>query len=80
MAVQWLKHFRRRDIFSVLGCICLATSGLFFFVYDSLESPLFILMLAIGLMNRERLQDEALESDLVKLSAANGRPALGSAR
>jgi hypothetical protein len=80
MAVQWFKHFRRRDIFSVLGCICLATSGLFFFVYDSLESPLFILMLAIGLMNRERLQDEAMESDLVKLGASDGPRALARAR
>ena len=37
----------------------LTVSMLFFIVYDSLESPLFILMLAIGLMNRERLEDRS---------------------
>lgn len=55
MAVQFFSHFRRRDPFSVLGCMCLAVSGLFFFVYDSLESPLFLLFLAVGLMNAQRL-------------------------
>jgi hypothetical protein len=52
--VQWFSHFRRRDPYSILGCMCLAVSGLFFFVYDSLESPLFLLFLAIGLMNAQR--------------------------
>lgn len=56
MATQWFSHIRRRDPFSALGCMTLATSLLFFFVYDSLESPLFMLMLAIGMMNRERLE------------------------
>lgn len=55
IAVQFFSHFRRRDPFSVLGCMCLAVSGLFFFVYDSLESPLFLLFLAIGLMNAQRM-------------------------
>lgn len=59
MGVQWFRHFRRRDPYTVLGCITLASSMLFFVVYDSLESPLFILMLALGLMNRERERDEA---------------------
>jgi hypothetical protein len=52
--VQFFSHFRRRDPYSILGCMCLAVSGLFFFVYDSLESPLFLLFLAIGLMNAQR--------------------------
>lgn len=56
VAVQLLTHLRRRDAFSVLGCLTLLTSLLFFFVYDSLESPMFLLMLAIGLMNRDRLE------------------------
>ncbi|RJK97894.1 O-antigen ligase family protein [Vallicoccus soli] len=58
LAVQLLRHVRRRTPAAVLGCLALLTSGLFFFVYDSLESPLFVLMLAVGLMNRERLEDE----------------------
>ena len=59
MALQLLRHVRRRDPESVLGCMTLALSVLFFFVYDSLESPLFLVMLAIGLMNRARLEDLA---------------------
>ena len=80
MVVQWLKHFRRRDVFSVVGCMCLVMSGLFFLVYDSLDSPLFILMLAIGLMNRERLQDQVVESGLAKVDMAVGPRMLGRAR
>ncbi len=52
MLVQLLVHVRRKDPVAVLGCMTLALSALFFVVYDSLESPLFVLMLAIGLMNR----------------------------
>ncbi len=48
----FLRHVRRRDPISVLGCMCLLMSGVFMIVYDSLESPLFILMLAVGLMHR----------------------------
>ena len=80
MAVQWFKHFRRRDVFSVVGCMCLVMSGLFFIVYDSLDSPLFILMLAIGLMNRERLQDQVVGSGLAKVDVAVGPRMLGRAR
>jgi len=80
MAVQWFKHFRRRDVFSVVGCMCLVMSGLFFIVYDSLDSPLFILMLAIGLMNRERLQDQVVGSGLAKADVAVGPRMLGRAR
>ncbi len=57
LAVQFLVHVRRRDPYSTLGCITIATSLLFFFVYDSLEMPLLVLMLAIGVMNRERIMD-----------------------
>ena len=59
LAVQFLTHFRRRGPFSLIGCILITTSVLYFFFYDSLESPMFILMLAIGLMNRERLDEDA---------------------
>ncbi len=56
MAIQLARHVRRIDPISVVGCMVLTMSGVFFIVYDSLESPLFILMLAIGLMNRQRLE------------------------
>jgi hypothetical protein len=65
MAIQFLRHARRRDPMSVVGCMVLAMSLLFFIVYDSLESPLFILMLAIGLMNRVRLEDVDRQSRLL---------------
>ena len=52
---------------SVLGNVTILSSLLYFFVYDSLESPAFILMLAVGLMNRERLA-----AGLTGHGAANG--------
>lgn len=52
MGGVFLRHVRRRDPISVLGCMCLVMSGVFMLVYDSLESPLFLLMLAVGLMHR----------------------------
>ncbi|MGH3315394.1 MAG: hypothetical protein ACRDO0_04545, partial [Nocardioidaceae bacterium] len=52
------RHMRGLQPYSVIGCALIVTSGLLFFVYDSLESPLFTLMIAIGLMNRERLPVE----------------------
>ncbi len=61
LAVQFVVHVRRRDPYSILGCISLVASLLFFFVYDSLETPLFVLMLVVGLMNRERLTAEGDE-------------------
>ena len=64
IAVQLFAHVRRRDPFCVLGCITIMSSLLFFFVYDSLESPLFILGLAIGLMNRARLDEDDASSAL----------------
>jgi hypothetical protein len=56
LAIQMLRHIRRRDGISVVGCMALTVSLVSFMVYDSLESPLFILMLAVGLMNRQRLE------------------------
>lgn len=61
MAWQWIAHARRRTPMAVVGCLSLAASALYFVVYDSLESPLFILMLAVGLMNRERFEEKAAE-------------------
>ena len=52
IAVQLKRHLRSADPVSVVGCLCIILSLIFFFVYDSLESPLFTLMIAIGLMNR----------------------------
>jgi hypothetical protein len=71
MGIQLARHIKRPDPMSVLGCMLLSVSLLFFFVYDSLESPLFILMLAVGLMNRHRLEDsDRQESQLLSAAAA----------
>lgn len=59
LGVNFLRHVRRREPACVLGCLTLVTSGLFFLVYDSLELPLFVLMLAVGLMNRARHEAQA---------------------
>jgi O-antigen ligase len=58
LAVQFWRHMRGLQVYSVIGCALIVTSGLLFFVYDSLESPFFTLMIAIGLMSRERLHVE----------------------
>jgi hypothetical protein len=57
MALQFFTHVRRREPEVVVGCILIAMSAVFFVVYDSLEFPMLILMVAIGLMNRTRLED-----------------------
>ena len=63
LGLNFLRHAPRREPACVLGCLTLVTSGLFFLVYDSLELPLFVLMLAVGLMNRARYEAEAPVAD-----------------
>lgn len=58
LAMQFFTHVRRRAPMAVLGSITLVTAVLLSLVYDSLESPLFITMLAVGLMNRERIEEQ----------------------
>lgn len=61
VAVQLWVHVRRREAMCLLGSITLVTGCLYFFVYDSLEGPLTLVMLAVGLMNRERIVAEGAE-------------------
>jgi hypothetical protein len=58
LAGQLIRHSPGARPCAVIGCTLIITSGLLFLVYDSLESPLFTLMIAIGLMNRERIDAE----------------------
>jgi glycopeptide antibiotics resistance protein len=74
LLVQFAVHCRSRGRYALLGCTLIVMSLVFFLVYDSLESPLFTLMLAIGLMNRERLEDRQ------KLDPRLGPVAPGSVR
>ncbi len=55
LAVQFLRYASGVRPYAVAGCTLILVSGVLFLVYDSLESPLFTLMIAIGLMTREGL-------------------------
>jgi hypothetical protein len=55
LAVQFWRHVRSNEPYSLLGTSLILVSVVFFFVYDSLESPLFTLFIAIALMDREAL-------------------------
>jgi hypothetical protein len=49
-----------RDPVALIGCTAIFMGLIFSFVYDSLESPLFTIMIAIGLMNRRFVRDRQL--------------------
>jgi hypothetical protein len=57
MAVQLARHYRSPDTVAFVATVCIAVSLVFFLVYDSLESPLFTIMIAIGLAGRRFLPD-----------------------
>jgi len=62
MFTQLRRHLRSEDPIAIAGCVSIVMSLVFFFVYDSLESPLYTLLLGIGLMNRRLLGDPVKES------------------
>lgn len=49
---QLVRFFSARDPVALVCCSVIFLGLLFSFVYDSLESPLFTMMIAIGLLNR----------------------------
>ena len=51
-----------RDPIAIMGCIVICMSLVYAFVYDSLESPLFTVMVGIGLMNRRYVAERQLAS------------------
>jgi hypothetical protein len=60
LLAQFWRHIRLPGPYALLGCTVLLMSAVFFVVYDSLESPMFTLMIGIALMNRERLASGAV--------------------
>jgi hypothetical protein len=52
MGAQFFRFIGARDPVAIIGCTVIFMGVLFSFVYDSLESPLFTIMIAIGMMNR----------------------------
>ena len=49
-----------RDPVAIAGCSVILMSVIFSFVYDSLEAPLFTVMIAIGLLSRRFVRDSQL--------------------
>jgi hypothetical protein len=59
-AVQLLTFAPMRDPVAIAGCAVILMSVIFSFVYDSLEAPLFTVMLTIGLLSRRFVRQSAL--------------------
>jgi hypothetical protein len=53
-AVRFAAHWRERSAYAVGGCCVLLAFGLFLFVYDLVEVPLYTVMIAVGLMWRAK--------------------------
>lgn len=62
MAAQFFRFVGARDQVAIIGCAVILMGLLFSFVYDSLESPLFTIMIAIGLMNRRFVRPKQVAS------------------
>jgi hypothetical protein len=60
MASQFFRFIGARDPVALIGCTVIFMGLIFSFVYDSLESPLFTIMIAIGLMNRRFIRPKQL--------------------
>lgn len=54
------RFFTAKDPVALVGCLVIFMALLFSFVYDSLESPLYTMMIAIGLMNRRYVRPDQL--------------------
>lgn len=73
IAVQFVRHSAGLRTYAVVGCTLILVSGLLFLVYDSLESPLFTLMIAIGLMVREGMQAQQTPVPVPEPAGAEAR-------
>jgi hypothetical protein len=62
MCAQLVTFAPMRDPVAMVGCAVIFMALIFSFVYDSLESPLFTVMIAVGLLNRRFVSDSQLAS------------------
>ncbi len=62
VGAQLARFGLHQDTVAVTCCIVLLLTLVFSFVYDSLESPLFTAMIAIGLLNRRYVRQSQLAS------------------
>ena len=56
MAAQFVRFIGSSDPVALIGCTVIVMGLVFSFVYDSLESPMVTVFVAIGLMNRRYVQ------------------------
>jgi hypothetical protein len=56
---RFARHWRERSAYGVAGCCVLLTGGLFLFIYDLVEVPLYTVMIAVALMWRARREADA---------------------
>jgi hypothetical protein len=52
--MRFARHWRERSAYAVAGCCVLLAFGLFLFIYDLVEVPLYTVMIAVALMWRAR--------------------------
>ncbi|WP_329242344.1 DUF2852 domain-containing protein [Actinoallomurus sp. NBC_01490] len=56
---RFARHWRERSAYGVAGCCVLLAFGLFLFIYDLVEVPLYTVMIAVALMWRARREADA---------------------
>jgi hypothetical protein len=56
---RFARHWRERSAYGVAGCCVLLAFGLFLFIYDLVEVPLYTVMIAVALMWRARREARA---------------------
>jgi hypothetical protein len=56
---RFARHWRERSAYGVAGCCVLLAFGLFIFIYDLVEVPLYTVMIAVALMWRARREADA---------------------
>ncbi|WP_254716093.1 hypothetical protein [Actinomadura sp. WMMB 499] len=59
------RHWRDRTAYSLAGCCVLVASGLFLFVYDIVEVPLYTVMIAVALMWRAERDKRAAKREAI---------------
>lgn len=64
IASQLLRFAPMRDPVALTGCVVILMALVFSLVYDSLEAPLYTVMIAIGLLNRRYVRESQLAPDL----------------
>jgi hypothetical protein len=56
---RFARHWRENSAYGVAGCCVLLAFGLFLFIYDLVEVPLYTVMIAVALMWRARREARA---------------------